>query len=618
MSSGVADLTDEDIALLTPEERLLFAAAIAQRQTYESLNLEERRRVSERIELENDLAKFARAAWPILEPGVELDWSWHYELFCEYLTLVYQRILRRLIINLPPRTAKSLFVSVIFPAWVWAKQNTHNFACGSYAEKLAIEHSVKRRVLIESEWYQSRWGSSVKMAPGQNEKSKFKNTAMAQMIATSVGGTAIGLGGDTLILDDGMNPKQVASDAETLTAHNWFDDTWRTRLNDLSTGAFIIIEQRTGQRDITGHCLEADEILKKAGKQPEWTHLSIPLECENVPERYKFPISGRVHVREVGDILQPKRFPPEVVTSLQSPAGVRNAVPATAFAARRQHDQAVGDPLLWRTRPDHTGTRYGIAGEVRPQPRLGRLLIQRPEDERHGRHRRHLGQRDRTATCGMSATRISTFRRLRRKSYQQKEYKASTVLVEDKANGSAVIKSIRRKISGVVAVDPRAARTRGCSRRAESSKRATGGSRETHHGRRGVHQLTAFPGAKYDDIADLITQADGLFAAQHLCVWLHRVHSAARGGRHGKKTAKIKKAIPANATPEEKAAIEDANGPTKIAVDTDDTTERCPACGGTFIQNLGGAKGKRCGACGSQWSQTKPHMPATTDFGFSK
>ena len=65
--------------------------------------------------LAGDLASFAKKAWTLLNPTRPLIWSWHYDYLCEMLTLVKQRRLLRLIINIPPRTLKSTLVTVVYP-----------------------------------------------------------------------------------------------------------------------------------------------------------------------------------------------------------------------------------------------------------------------------------------------------------------------------------------------------------------------------------------------------------------------------------------------------------------------------------------------------------------------
>lgn len=607
-----------DLSLYTDDEREFLISALDEKERLAAQTDQERSWSSEKRRLESDLAAFAREAWKVLEPGVELDWSWHYDLICEYLTLVYLRKCTRLIINISPRTAKSTFVSVIFPAWVWAKQNTHNFACASYSGELSTEHSVKRRDLISSEWYQGYWSGTVRLAKDQNQKTKFKNTSKAQMLATSVGGTAVGLGGDTLILDDGMNPKQVASDAETKTAHDWFDDTWRTRLNDLATGAFIIMEQRTGQRDMTGHCLEADDVLEKAKKPREWTHLSIPLVCEGQPERYVFPISKRVVVREVGDVLQPKRFPPEVITSLQS----RRLVFATQYG---QRPSPLEGNMIKVADIRYYGGRHPTTQDLDPPkpPQFDLVLVSADcafKDIKtsdmvaiaaigvKGPDRFVLEVTN--AHLDLPATETEILR-------LQQLYGARTILVEDKANGSAIIKSIRRKVSGVVAVDPLGGK--------EARMFAACGSfqagnwwfpRTAAWTIEAIHQLTAFPGAKYDDIADAITQADAHISRNSHVYGFTEYIKQQEAAAMAKKAPK--KSIPANATPEEKMAIE--NPQTVGKIETDDKTVRCvnEDCLGTLLQRTPG--GLRCAACGTMQPKQGPGVqrPATTDFGFRK
>jgi predicted phage terminase large subunit-like protein len=601
-----------DLSVYTPDEQDELLLLLDEAERNAALSDDERLFNEERSRLEADLSTFAKAAWPILEPGVELNWSWHYELFCEYLTLVYLRKLKRLIINLPPRTGKSIFVSVIFPAWVWAKQNTHNFACASYSADLAREHSIKRRALIESEWYQARWAEKVRMARDQNEKAKFKNTSMAQMIATSVGGTATGLGGDTLILDDGMNPKQVGSDAETLTAHNWFDNTWRTRLNDLATGAFIVMEQRTGERDITGHCLDADDQLEKAGKPREWTHLVIPLECDPVPVKYKYPISGKVKTREVGDVLQPDRFPNSVVSSLK----IRRTTWATQY---QQQPSPLEGNMIKVADLRYYGGRDPLTGEADPDlpAKFDLILVSADcsfKDEEtsdfvaigaigvKGPNRYPLEITN--AHLDLPATETEILR-------MQRVWRATVVLVEDKANGSAVIKSIRRKISGVIAIEPEGGKMVRMAAAAGSFQSNNWFfPRNSAWTETAIEQLTKFPAAKYDDVADLITQAEAYISRNTFVYGLTEYVKQEEAKLMAK--VKNKKPLPANATAEEIRTHQD--NPTNVAkIDTDDKTERCPECQGTFIQRVG--SNKRCGACGFMLSLNKPAMPATTDFG---
>ena len=80
--------------------------------------------------LANDFAAFARKAWTILYPTRPLIWSWHYDYLCEILTLVKNRQILRLIINIPPRTLKSTLVTILYPSLGMAHRARTQFSDG--------------------------------------------------------------------------------------------------------------------------------------------------------------------------------------------------------------------------------------------------------------------------------------------------------------------------------------------------------------------------------------------------------------------------------------------------------------------------------------------------------
>ena len=252
--------------------------------------------------LAGDLASFAKKAWTVLNPTRLLIWSWHYDYLCEMLT--QQRRLLRLIINIPPRTLKSTLVTVIYPSWVWLTEPEHNFLTASYSLDLSTEHSVTRRNLLQSPWFQRLFGDRFQLAGDRNQVAQYANDRRGQMIATSVGATTMGRGCDTAILDDPVSADQAVSDAERTTANTWIDATLRSRLNDPARGAIIVVMQRLHELDATGFLLEQEPGV--------WTHVRLPLVAEE-DETWTFPFSGRVVQRKAGDILMPERFTPEVV-----------------------------------------------------------------------------------------------------------------------------------------------------------------------------------------------------------------------------------------------------------------------------------------------------------------
>jgi hypothetical protein len=106
----------------------------------------------------------------VVEPETPLRWSWHLDLLCEHLTLVRTRQLRRLIINVPPQTAKSRIVTVIFPCWLWAMFPQRRVMAASYSAHLSVKHSLERRKLLSSEWFQEMFPGVVIFRDDENRK----------------------------------------------------------------------------------------------------------------------------------------------------------------------------------------------------------------------------------------------------------------------------------------------------------------------------------------------------------------------------------------------------------------------------------------------------------------
>src|SRR5437879_13903031 len=130
--------------------------------------------------LASDLARFAKKAWTVLNPTRSLIWSWHYDYLCEMLTLVKQRRLRRLIINIPPRTLKSTLVTVVYPSWVWLTEPEHNFLTASYSLDLSTERSVTRRSLLQSPWFQRLFGHRFQLAGDRSEERRVGKECRAR------------------------------------------------------------------------------------------------------------------------------------------------------------------------------------------------------------------------------------------------------------------------------------------------------------------------------------------------------------------------------------------------------------------------------------------------------
>lgn len=255
-----------------------------------------------------NIADFTRKVFKTVSPEVSYIHNWHIDCIAEHLHAVHDGDLRRLIINMPPRSLKSMLVSVSFPAWLLGKDPTKRIIAASYSQILSLKHSLDTRLVIESGWYK-RMFPDTRIGKDQNEKSKFMTTQRGFRFATSVGGTATGEGGSLLIVDDPHNPTEAESDVERQTALDWFDRTFMTRMDDKRSGAVVVVMQRLHTNDLTGHLLEKDN---------GWNLLKLPAEAHA-----KIIIDlGEHHWKmQEGELLQPEREPKEVLQQLASDLG---------------------------------------------------------------------------------------------------------------------------------------------------------------------------------------------------------------------------------------------------------------------------------------------------------
>jgi len=268
------------------------------------------RRERERRAASASLYEFVKQSWHVVEPGVPFIPSWHIQEICEHLEAVTGGEIKRLLINIPPRHSKSTIVSVMWPMWEWFTDPAQKFLAASYSGNLSIRDNLKARRLIQSPWYQERWGHMFALAGDQNAKQRFENDKTGYRLATSVGGTATGEGGSRLILDDPHGAQDAQSDTMRESALEWFDMVWSTRLNNPKTDAMVTVMQRLHERDISGH------ILEDIGG---WEHIKIPAEWDGVKRQTVLgPYDPR---KKIGELICPERFGPEEITRLKQLLG---------------------------------------------------------------------------------------------------------------------------------------------------------------------------------------------------------------------------------------------------------------------------------------------------------
>lgn len=442
------------------------------------------------------LAEFTRGAWHVVEPAAPFVEGWHIDAVAEHLEAVTRGQIRNLIINIPPRHMKSLSVCVMWPCWEWTEHPAIRWLFSSYSDRLATRDSLKCRRLIQSPWYQSRWGSVFSLTGDQNEKTRFENNKTGYRLATGVGGAGTGEGGDRIVVDDPIKAKDADSEAIRASVNTWWDETMSTRGNDPKMVAKVIIMQRLHAQDLTGHMLE-----KMAEGGERYEHLSLPAEYE--PRAYVSGIGWSDPRTEPGALLWPARFGQDELAKLKIALG-----------------------------------SYGAAGQLqqRAAPRSGGILKRawwRFYTRRPDRFDEVVDSWDMTFkdadgadyVAGQKWGRVGADCYLLERTHERLDFVASVAavrtlaalppvahakLVEDKANGPAVISVLRSSVPGLIAVEPfgsKVARAAAVSPTIEAGNVFLPDPTIAPWIEQFISECASFPLGAHDDDVDALTQA---------------------------------------------------------------------------------------------------------------
>jgi predicted phage terminase large subunit-like protein len=410
---------------------------------------------------------FIPAAWPVVEPEHPLVPSWHIDAMADHLQAMVDGYIQNLLLIVPPGSAKSVITAVMLPAWQWTPRRKPGWRSiwGSYGASISTRDSVRCRDLMRSTWYQETFQPDWSFASAQDEKTYFANTAKGFRIATSVDGLGTGFRGSCIAADDPLNAKERQSEAALRACIDWWENVVFNRLDDMSTGNKLVVMQRLNHRDLAGHILS---------KSHHYETLIIPMEYDPKRSRVTSLGMGREwrDPREkpgMDPIMCPEKFPPKVIEELKSR-------PLTWETQYQQNPQADGGGIL----PPHKWNYWRPPGQRLPAVRVKmpdgsiqeREAIELPDQfdlvlqtwdfafkdtktsdyacgqvqATRGSRRFILRQRHGRMTCPMA---IQAVREMTGE-YPQAHLK----LIEEKANGAAVMQMLETEISGMIPVNP--------------------------------------------------------------------------------------------------------------------------------------------------------------------
>ena len=433
--------------------------------------------------------------------------GWFHREVCARLMRFYVESVQgrrpRLIVTAPPRHGKSQMVSRDFPAWLFGVNPDIYIISASYNMELASAMGRDVQSIMKQPEYRElfpkvnlleRRSSVTNMTAVQTSKYFEIPGRRGRYIAAGVNTGITGKGAQIAIIDDPFKDRRDA-DSPTMRARawDWYTSTLRTRL--APGGGIIVMHTRWHEDDLVGRLLQAQE----AGGE-RWELVSYPAIAER-DEPF----------RKEGEALHPERY------DLAELMAIRGAVGSYDWAALyQQHPTPRGGGIFkgswvrhWQEAPavfervvqswdftfkDAAKSDY-VAGQVWGKSGGNFYLLD--------------------AICEKLDF-VGQVRAMRRMS--AKWPMAIEKIVEDKANGPAIIAALGSEIPGLVPYTPRGSKT---ARAYAVSPLFEAGNvllppmdAAYPWVRHYLEELLSFPSAPHDDQVDATTQALDSLAVQ--------------------------------------------------------------------------------------------------------
>lgn len=418
----------------------------------------------------NSLLAYAKYQWR----GFQV--AQHHVLIAQHLEAVERGEIKRLIIQAPPRHGKSLLTSENFPSWYLGRNPTHEILFSTYNQRLANKFGRRVRNLMLNPGFK-RVFPECTVSRDSKAKNQFNTKAGGTYNAVGVGGGATGEGAHLAILDDTLKGrKQAESKTFREDLKEFFASTVYTRLTP--DGAIVIMQTRWHEDDIIGYVL-------KEHPDEGWVLLSLPAINEKGealwPERFSL---ARLEKRK--KILGPYNWD---ALYMQRPSAPEGNIFKKAHWKFWDYLPPKFDRMIssWDMTFDEGENNDYVVGQVWGQKGADFYLVHQIREK-------------------MDLVDTVLAFKLMNKQYPEVQEK----LIEKKANGPAVKSAVKRKISGIIEIEPQGSKPE----RAHSVKHLFVAGNiwiprpEKFSWVKGfMERAEKFPRDEYDDEVDSMTQA---------------------------------------------------------------------------------------------------------------
>lgn len=262
--------------------------------------------------LYNDFFSYFKRVFLFLHPSQKLNESWHLECVCRFVEHS-----DKIVINLPPRTLKSIICTIAYSTWMIGKYRHKKIIIATYGEFLSEKFLSECKNVLNSEWYQELFEDFMII---KKTKKSIRNDQFGHIVTTSIKGALTGEGCDILIVDDPHKAIHAYYPHMMNKAIQWYENTLLSRLNNIETGKIIIIMQRIHKFDLTSYVLKKFKYFHSF-IIPFYTKIDL---CFQISQ-YTFSMKQNTYLYEHFNSLYTK-FSVEIINSqyLQKPDSEEN------------------------------------------------------------------------------------------------------------------------------------------------------------------------------------------------------------------------------------------------------------------------------------------------------
>jgi predicted phage terminase large subunit-like protein len=229
----------------------------------------------------------------------------HHRLLIEHLEAVERGEISRLMIWMPPGSAKSTYVSVLFPPWFMGRHPEEPLVGVSNTTDLAERFSRRVSNIAASPAYRNVFGFGI--SEDSRSAGSWSNERGGEYLAAGIGATITGRRAGLGLIDDPIKSRQEADSELTQGRHwEWYVNDFLPRLTPRAPQ--VIVQTRWAEADLSGRILE-----REANR---WTVLKLPM----------LSVGDDPLGREPGERLWPEWFTDDMVKTAQQDVRAWNAL----------------------------------------------------------------------------------------------------------------------------------------------------------------------------------------------------------------------------------------------------------------------------------------------------